>query len=437
MTAASGSGDGSAIGAGDYGSRFGSLTVSGDLYVPQGELKVYDSNASGAEVIVTATGNIFGSATDVTQGASISGAGQIDNGGVIALDAALVTATVDTHNYLVTFDTQGGTDLADVRVFAPSFDAGFREIPAPPADAVWATEADGSGEFFTETTTLSGDTDLYAVSGFALLATKASNCTDGDALTVPGDLSGGLLAVNCDLILDLNGYALETLGVDISDGHTLTIDDTRGGGTLAALPAAASRIAGIHVPTTAALVLNNGSVTAKASEFAAGVGHDADDSGSAGAVTVNGGTLVATGAQYSAGIGGSGGRTGGTVTINGGEVIATGGGLAAGIGGGEVGHGGVLTVTGGNVTATGSSGSAGLGGGYRGSAGEVTITGGVVNATGGNSGPGIGNGMYYAFGDNGTITITGGNVTATAGAEYAGQVGAGIGGGARSSGAAV
>lgn len=120
------------------------------------------------------------------------------------------------------------------------------------------------------------------------------------------------------------------------------------------------------------------------------------------------GSLTATASGYAAGIGGDGRwKEGGTITINGGNVTATGGDEdgysgGAGIGGGYFASGGTVNINGGNVTATGGSGSApGIGGQ---SGGTITINGGTVTAKGGSS---------TADDLKGTLTTTGGTVNGT------------------------
>ena len=137
------------------------------------------------------------------------------------------------------------------------------------------------------------------------------------------------------------------------------------------------------------------------------------------------GKLIATGARRSAGIGGNEEENTGSIVINGGTVTAkaatSGSAQGAGIGAGSDDIGGDIIITGGIVTATGNDeGGAGIGAGSctavgstrkDGKIGDITITGGVVNASGGRNSAGIG------YGNNckevGTITISGGAVTAT------------------------
>ncbi|MFT3854951.1 MAG: InlB B-repeat-containing protein [Ilumatobacteraceae bacterium] len=166
---------------------FGSLEVDGILRIPSGSLRIQDSNTAGAEVVVGSTGQILGSVADPTTGSTIegttfAGTGQIQNDGVIAHQAALVTGVkVYSHNYVVTFDAQGGTPAtSEETVFAPSFDTGYRAFPAsdptrsPDVFKGWNTAADGSGSTVTSASILPGfsaDGAAVPVTYYAMWAT--------------------------------------------------------------------------------------------------------------------------------------------------------------------------------------------------------------------------------------------------------------------------
>ncbi len=157
------------------------------------------------------------------------------------------------------------------------------------------------------------------------------------------------------------------------------------------------------------------------------------------------GALTANGGASNAGIGGGHLQNGGTITINGGKIEANGGPGAAGIGGGlsnpgDAKHGGTVIINGGEVEATGgfdnnsNSSGAGIGGSYAGRGGVVIISGGKVTARGG--GPdsaGIGGGTgppMAAGGDSGDILIYGEHtdVTAIGGGNGVDDIGAGANG---------
>ena len=165
------------IGSANFGD-FGSMTVNGALRLPSGALYVGTDPVIGSEVTVGTTGAILGGVSNPAVGASISGGGVIDNQGAIAL--APPTPMVLGNNRLLTFDS----GAPDVRVFAPSSDAGYRTLAAPPAGTAWNTVADGSGSWFTgaSSTTGSGTTSLYGV----VPATISASAHPADLTAVSG-----------------------------------------------------------------------------------------------------------------------------------------------------------------------------------------------------------------------------------------------------------
>ena len=229
---------GGGVGEGDVMGPFGHLSISGSaaapgvLSVPSGPFVISDSDPAGAEVVIGEFGVLMGDTSEPTSGASITGAGQIDNHGVIALDGSLVGVTVNDRDYDVSFDPQNGDPVASVRLFAPDFATGYRSIPAAPAGTAWSTTADDSGELFTDTTPVTDDLTLYAVASFRELAAALAQCTDGDVVVVPEDLSGGPLVVACAVTLDLAGHVLAPAYIDVLGGAHLIVDDTIGGGEL-------------------------------------------------------------------------------------------------------------------------------------------------------------------------------------------------------------
>lgn len=182
------------------------------------------------------------------------------------------------------------------------------------------------------------------------------------------------------------------------------------------------------------IVIEGGTVVAKAKSTGAGIG--GGSSGAGGEITIsNGATVTATGGEYSAGIGsGWNGTSGGRITISDEAVVtASGGRKGAGIGGGDKASGGEIVIKDqANVTATGDSG-AGIGGGDNAFCGNIVIEGGTVNAATNGRGAGIGNGGGLDSTDEraavGSITITGPDTTVNA-SNGGGLVGAAIGDGA-------
>src|SRR5699024_1280757 len=93
---------------------------------------------------------------------------------------------VTGNNRLITFDTAD----VDVRVFAPTFDAGYRTLPAPPMGTLWNTAADGTGAWFTDTSSTAdtGTTNLYAALRAALQVSSDPadlTVTAGESYTFP------------------------------------------------------------------------------------------------------------------------------------------------------------------------------------------------------------------------------------------------------------
>ena len=404
----------------------GTLELSADLYVSEGGVLAIEDG-----------GLIRGGGVDATIGARLQGPGRIDNGGVIALDASLVTIDVEVHDYNVTFDAQDGSTPTVVRLFAPDFATGYRTIPTPPAGNDWNTGIDGSGAWFTEDAGVTADITLYAVerppepiTTPGLLQSAIAAC-ETPVILAANIAVGDYLYVDCDLTLDLNGRTLSGVAIHITPGHSFTIDDNGGpevGTILIEAPGA-----GIYVPPTSSLTIEEGNVDVRGGIGYAGIGGNAlggPGSASSGDVTINGGVVSAQGGDSGAGIGGGYGGVAGTTTINGGQVTARGGRFASGIGGGDSGAGGTLIVNGGTVVATGGAFGSGIGGGMAGAGGTVAVNGGAVTATGGGgvTTTGIGGGQR---GDGGAVSIAPGATVHASGGYSA------IGGGALTTGGAA
>lgn len=220
-------GGGSGLGDPAQVGDFGTVQVDGILRLPGGALFVGTGPLPTSGISIGATGSILGGSADPTIGAVIAGPGTIDNQGVIALNASAVT--VSGNNRLVTFNP-GSTN---VRVFAPTFAAGFRNIPAPPAGTQWNTAADGSGAWFTSTSSTagSGTTTLSAVAPASIsVSTDAADlkAVSGVPFTYPVTVlgpSGTPLApqppvtfssTDCVLPLDRVFQAVATCAVNAS-----------------------------------------------------------------------------------------------------------------------------------------------------------------------------------------------------------------------------
>jgi len=138
--------------------------------------------------------------------------------------------------------------------------------------------------------------------------------------------NGGFYVVNSSVTVKsvtVNG----AINLILCDGATLTVTE------------------GIYVGATSKASLNifaqsqgTGALITNGSENAAGIGGNADDDTSNGAIKIYGGNITATGGSGAAGIGGGQGGTGSDITINGGTVTAIGGSTGvAGIGSGSTG----------------------------------------------------------------------------------------------------
>ena len=185
-------------------------------------------------------------------------------------------------------------------------------------------------------------------------------------------------------------------------------------------------------------IKGNGSLVAKSSMYAAGIGSGYGGSNDehllpCGNIIIESGTITAIGGDGAAGIGCGKYSQCGTITINGGTITATGGtitvsgkeGGGAGIGSGSHGICGTITINDGTIKAQGGDWAAGIGSGNGADAtcGNINISGGTItNAKGGSFGAGIGSGQDGTCGD---ITISGGTIEKAKG----GTDGAGIGSG--------
>ncbi|MCS5497753.1 hypothetical protein NY547_10945 [Cnuibacter physcomitrellae] len=168
---------------------FGAVDVDGTLRLPSGGLYIGTDAAPGPEITVGTTGRIVGSTADPATGAGISGPGSIDNQGAITLDPP--SGAVTGNNRLVRFTPTAPS----VRVFAPSFVDGARTLPAPPTGTQWNTAADGSGDWFTATSSTagSGTLDLSAVvPGTIVVSTDpaALTATAGEPYDFPVTVTG-------------------------------------------------------------------------------------------------------------------------------------------------------------------------------------------------------------------------------------------------------
>jgi CSLREA domain-containing protein len=312
----------SAIG-GSFGSAFGSLTVSGLLRLPTGNLRIKNSGTITDEVVINSTGVVTGTALDPTEGAQIvtdaNDRGTILNNGSIQLKDERVrrdNGVVKNHHYEVTLDSQGGSTPpcpdgiaappCPVHAFAETFTKGARVLPSPTKPGLsfagWYTQVNGGGTLVDANTALAGSADgtiggngksvgvpitLYAKwSGPDLAITKmasASQVSIGDTVTFTLEVR------NKNSADDVGGQISDTVpaafridGVT-QNGSQCTVN---GQAVTCLLPTLAQNaMATVSIATTAQ---SAGTVTNTATVATAGnIDADTNDNSSAVQVTVN------------------------------------------------------------------------------------------------------------------------------------------------------
>ena len=208
---------------------------------------------------------------------------------------------------------------------------------------------------------------------------------------------------NVHLILADGAHLNAKQGIDVSEGHSLTI-----------------------YGQSEAVTGSTGKIEANGEDGNAGIGGITGKDG--GSIKITGGIIEANGKTSGAGIGG-GDRGRCKVTITGGDIKASSE-TGAGIGAGLLGRGGNITITGGSIKAHSAQG-AGIGGGHqsKGAVVMIRITGGEIDARSETGGAGIGGGGVGGLVNNGevegNVLIEGGVINASS------KTGAGIGGGNR------
>ena len=327
-----------------------------------------------------------------------------------------ITDSTTVTNSITSQSIPGVSIVSNVLTFDNTVDSTDTYILTGTTTTVRVVINDGVGTAFAPLKiTLNGASITNSASPFCLLGTASVNLTLSGTntlrctgtLSTVGNYQAGL-------------YVAPSAALNISGSGTL---DATGGLRSAGIGGSYMNItAGNSENSTGTIIINSGTVTASGN---VGAGIGGGYYGGGGITTINGGTVTATATQTAAGIGGGGSLNGygGTITITGGTVTATSAGGGAGIGGGGGSSGGTITISGGTVVATAQTstyaGGAGIGGSGGGDGGAITISGGTVTATGSGyattyGGAGIGGGGFYADGGSaGTITISGGRVTAT------------------------
>ena len=312
-----------------------------------------------------------------------------------------VTATLDAAGNEVKMALRNENDVADTYT-----------LTALVGDEVYALEKSGvtfaNGKYYEITAKLTKQNviDLSAVTGDKEIET---------GYTITGTLNDHKIALAAGAVVTLDNVTINNGNITCGGDADITLVGTNK--ITAPNTNAALRVG--HAVTTLT-ISGSGSLEAIGGGGAAGIGTGlAKDEGKTGGdITINGGTITARGSDYGAGIGcGStsadsddASTTCGKITINGGTVTATGGVHAAGIG-----TGAAMRISGTARTVCG----------------DITITGGTVTATGGKYATGIGTGAFFGSGNDGSIikcgkikidnTVT--QVTATKGNESVRSIG--------------
>src|SRR5574344_1093900 len=372
------------------------------------------------------------------------------------------TATWTINNYTVTFNANGGTEVANQTV-------SYGGKVAQPASQTrtgytfggWFSDNAFANAYDFTTSTVTGDLTLYAKWTPSTYTIKFHS-NDGTDNTVRQTINYGEETALTSNTFTKAGFgiskwttAADGTGTSYIDGQkVLNLSSTDG--EVIDLYAQWQNgvnyvnvtVSGGKVSTSSALCTSYQTVTSSTSAMSDGWYVVNSNENVSGSITISGtvnlilcdgctftvsngigaGTLNIYGQTHGtgalkassstrdrAGIGGtSDGESGGSITINGGTITAKGGEVGAGIGGATLGGAGSITINHGTVNATAGSGAAAIGGGLYGQGGTITINGGTTVANS-DYGAAIGNGGYASSEEGAelcTVTINGGTVTA-------------------------
>ncbi len=391
-----------------------------------------------------------------------------------------LTATLLPNNYgstgFLSIDNNSTTDIAYDDRLTVSFSNAFVASETAKATGVEQLSLEQARSYSDGFALSPGNAILnFTVTGLAASTNVTATLTDGNELTIQGDVTtdaegNATFAMGVRKETDLSGLSLTVAGnpvtitsssKELTAGKIYNITRSAGGtvnlstiytnytvsngkiltGTLA------SNVK-ISIADGATVTLNNVTINGTNSDsyMWAGISCEGDAtiilSGTNNVkgfhihypgihvptgktLTIDGtGSLNASSNGMGAGIGGGQDIAYGNIVINSGNITATGGQNSAGIGCGYWATCGAITINGGNITATGGENGAGIGSGYESTCGNIEISGGTITATGGDSSAGIGSSYR---GTCGNIIISGGTITATGSGSYGG--GAGIGSG--------
>jgi LPXTG-motif cell wall-anchored protein len=202
---ADGSNFGPALGRGINGDP-ATWSIGGalDLPNPDGFLTVYPGDTAS----ITATGVVSGAAS-----VGVVAGEELTNNGIITSTSVGPQDLILDHSYRFEFDGNfvGAAPLDAVEVFAPTFQSGERELPAPTRLGFflggWNTESDGSGATVTPTSTIAAGGTLYAQwTNDALAVIPAT-----DTVTAGGDIEFRI-EDRSDSDLDVTMFSTVTTG---------------------------------------------------------------------------------------------------------------------------------------------------------------------------------------------------------------------------------
>ena len=186
----------SAIGRGSLGDA-ARWTIAGSLTLPTSD--TFMDARVGDDATVTDTGIVRGLGA-----VGVAADALLVNNGIITNTRTGPAELIENHSFVFDFDANfaGSDPLDSVEVFAPTFQSGERELPAPTRLgfflAGWNTERDGSGSTVTPTSTIAAGGTLYAQwteDALAVIPSTNTVTAGGDIEFVVQDRNDGDLDV--------------------------------------------------------------------------------------------------------------------------------------------------------------------------------------------------------------------------------------------------
>ena len=444
-----------------------------------------NSSYSWKSTVTATVRNVAGyTMTGWTGTGSVPATGSTTNTGPIVLTdlVSSITWNWTTNDYMVTFDTQGGT-ATDPASKVVTYATAYGELPTTAREyyhfAGWWTGPTTGSQVFTNTTlSMASNHTLYARwtiytypvtlhpglygriveanSNQSYVASIAHNAAFPAVTIVPYagySFTGWSPAAPGAIVTNFEGtaqysaispptYDVGVGSITITNNGNYIITGTTASNTIAIAAGIQANISLINV----SVVLSNGCAfhinggasitltllgtgTNRFSSCADHAGIHLAANSSLSIASNSTANLIAQGGSGGAGIGGGLGGASGTIAIRGGTIQALGGLNAAGIGGGSGGSCNSVIVDGtARIIATGGDYGPGIGSGFGGTTNLVAIGGNaVVQAQGGGAGgAGIGGGQS---GGGGTILIGDNAVVTATGGLYSAGIGGGSGGG--------